>query len=304
MKEKKYYGWKSFCFKKNNIELSVVPEIGGRIISLKYDDEELLFVDKNHLGEVFIFDSKKDFRGQKKSLGFRIWGGDKTWVAPEDQWIDGIPPIDLDASPYHYELLDDGIIMESGVDRETHLRIVREIHLLSNNKITLNQILVNKGNASVKKAIWNVTQLLRPFNISVLINKDKVISDNRFKQSLKRKDYFVFQEKDWTTIRCDQSVQFKYGMKPTKGVVVASLAINENTLVMVRAFEVDCKKKYPHMDDSVEVYNSSDHNYLELEILSPLVTLAPQESISHKQTWIIKKIDGHKTTEEIAEKLT
>ena len=108
--EQKFYKWNGYLLANSNIELGVTPEIGGRIISLKFNGEELLFVDPNHCGETFDFSSVSDLAAEKRKLGFRVWGGDKTWVAPETAWIESIPPLDLDAMPYSVELEENAVI--------------------------------------------------------------------------------------------------------------------------------------------------------------------------------------------------
>ena len=37
-------------------------------------------------------------------LGFVLWGGDKTWLAPQDRWTDGDPFLDLDSGAYDCRL--------------------------------------------------------------------------------------------------------------------------------------------------------------------------------------------------------
>ena len=49
-------GWSGYVLSMGDIRLGIAPEIGGRIISLVYKGEELLFVQEEHAGETFSFD--------------------------------------------------------------------------------------------------------------------------------------------------------------------------------------------------------------------------------------------------------
>ena len=45
-----------------------------------------------------------DLHEYKRRVGLLLWGGDKTWLAPQDRWTDGVPFVDLDSGAYELSL--------------------------------------------------------------------------------------------------------------------------------------------------------------------------------------------------------
>jgi hypothetical protein len=52
---------------------------------------------------------------------------------------------------------------------------------------------------------------------------------------------------------------------------------------LIRAVEVEPHRTYPHGGCNVEVYTHPQ--YLEMETLGPLTTLAPGQQLTHRQQW-------------------
>ena len=119
-------GWRGYRMEAGDLSLGVVPQIGGRIMSLTHKGEELFFVQEQFRGQSLDLSKMEDLRKEKKRLGFRVWGGDKTWVSPEEEWWEKIPPLDLDSGAYSCEVKDKKIEMVSPVCRETGLKIIRQ----------------------------------------------------------------------------------------------------------------------------------------------------------------------------------
>jgi len=285
------YGWNGYQLSTDAIKIIFAPEIGGRIISLKYQNEELFFVDKDHVGETFNFNNIDNLEHKKQQLGFRLWGGDKTWVAPESSWTQAIPPLELDAAPYTVELHPNRIIMTSPICRETGLQIIREIILNENGEIILNQTLINESQSKIQCAIWDVTQLLRPFEILIPTAATNIQPDLRFKAGTDQRHRFITQKNNqWSKITCDQAIQFKYGSQVNQGVAMAMRQSEHRILTMTRRFEIYPETEYPN-NNMVEVYNASAYPYLELEILAPLTTLNPGDKTTHQRIWQIKHFD-------------
>ncbi|HCU05328.1 MAG: hypothetical protein A2X77_04235 [Gammaproteobacteria bacterium GWE2_42_36] len=296
---KNYYGWAGYCLSNGEIEIGITPSIGGRIISLCYQQEELLYVDKNRLGETFELGVIDDLSTFKKNFGFRLWGGDKTWVAPEQSWVAGIPPLHLDAGQYTTQLDEKSITMTSPLDQETGLQITRKVTLQSGGEITLTQQFTNQSNKIILCGIWDVTQLLRPFRIYFPARKEQVKPDTRFAASLgNQHELLTTVAKDWVEIRCEKPLQFKYSFDIERGIAIALKEQADHFIAMIRYFKVNPKANYPQAG-IVEVYNSDNYPYLELEVLSPSAELSHHDNIIHQQTWILKRFPKTMTIETI-----
>ena len=283
------YHWPGHELSAGNLTLGIAPIIGGRILSLKYQNQELFFVNEEHAGEIYDLASINDPIAEKIKMGYRLWGGDKTWVAPQSSWQEPFPPLDLNAGQYQAELENNAITMTSPIDRETGLQIIRRVELLENDQFMLDQTFVNKSDHEIQCAIWDVTQLQKPFDIYLPVDSNKLEADERFPASIHQRESLISQENcAWSKITCKDPLEFKYGALINKGQSLAIRKEDKETLIISRQFDINPNAQYPdnHM---AEVYNSEKWNYLELETLGPLVTLKAGEKTSHQIKWIISK---------------
>ena len=53
-----------------------------------------------HRGEQIDVAGAADLSALRRRVGFVHWGGDKTWLAPQERWIDAIAFLDLDAGEW------------------------------------------------------------------------------------------------------------------------------------------------------------------------------------------------------------
>ncbi|MBF0385945.1 MAG: hypothetical protein HQL27_08760 [Candidatus Omnitrophica bacterium] len=286
IKKTNIYGWKGLSLSSRGLSLGIIPDVGGRIISLKYKGEELFYVDKDLMGLVFDLGCI-DFIALKKKLGFLLWGGDKTWVAPEKEWQLNIPPLDLDAGKYEATVGQGKIILTSPICRETGLRIIREVSLEHDGKVFLNQVFVNCSEQPITKGIWNVTQVLKPCDCFLAAAQKDVRSYHLEDKSLPSNEIIPVYSRGWSKIPCRDNTLFKFGAKSNVGLVAVSRKSKFGYACLIKSFPVFPAREYPH-DSTVEVFNSDCHNYFEIETHSPLITIPAGKSISHSQKWEIK----------------
>src|SRR6266508_4383066 len=128
----RYKGWPSWHIKRDPLELVLVPEIGGRIMGLLWRGHDLFFTQPEREGQIPDLAPAGDVREAKRTLGFPLWGGDKTWLAPQGRWTDGAPFLDLDSGSWALRVnrfeADLGVVeMTSPVCRETGVQITRTV---------------------------------------------------------------------------------------------------------------------------------------------------------------------------------
>ncbi|MCA9407128.1 MAG: hypothetical protein H6755_03355 [Candidatus Omnitrophica bacterium] len=294
-----YYDWKCIRMQLGEISLGLTPDIGGRIMSLRQMGKELLFVQEEHRGETFDFKEVGDLKAEKYKLGFRLWGGDKTWVAPEKKWWGKIPPLDLDALPYQVEIFGSRVKMTSPICRETGVRLIRTVELKEGGVIILEQTIVNESSKKVERGIWDVTQCIRPTEVYLPSSPDKIWpypDAGKIQEAIKK----ISPYKNWMKIQCNDFTAFKFGAVLTKGVVVAirRLKDDDQAISFTRFFEIDQETAYAHKV-MAEVYNSKDYPYLEVEVHAPMKSLNKGEEFSHRQTWKIARHNIHITPDEV-----
>ena len=301
-----FHGWKGYQFSAGDLSLCIVPSIGGRILSLRFCKEELFFIQEEHAGETFDFDYVENLMAEKRKIGFRVWGGDKTWVAPQGKWKGNIPPIVLDAGKYDIEIQGRKIKMLSSLDRETGLRISREVEILASDRLELRQGLHNASNEVVKRGIWDVTQMLRDIYVCIPVPSMEIIP---YPQEGKSKHYLSqvvsTPSEGWSCLTCDSDLHFKYGANPKQGRVITLKPCQKknNFILMERIFKVEPEAQYAHKG-SVEVYNSPTMNYSEVEVHAPLWEIPPGKSVYHNQTWYLQRIFSRKSPYDIMSKKT
>lgn len=284
VEETAFQGYAAIRLAIADLAVLVVPDVGGRILSVKHRGEELFFTHEEHLGDPVDVAAARDLAAEKKRLGFRLWGGDKTWIAPQRAWTLGIPPLDLDAGRYTWRREGKAIVMESPACRETHLEVTRRVELYSNGDLLLDEKLVNAGKREATRGIWNVTQMLRPFDVYLPVPIAGVRAYPDEGDSVAIRDEVLVGRDGWTCVPCRAARHFKFGGLAERGVVVALRPEANETLAHARRFDVLAGAAYAH-DSSVEVYNSPNHDYLEIEVHAPLKTLAPGAFTHQRQTW-------------------
>jgi len=303
MEKVKFCGWKCYRITVGDLSLTVAPEIGGRIISLTHQGEELLFVEKEHQGETFDFSKVEGLRAEKRRIGFRVWGGDKTWVAPQKEWWEGTPPLELDAGKYELRLEGSGFMMISPVCRETGLQVIRRVNVEKTGVVSLRQELVNKGKDTVLKGIWNVTQLLRPTDIYLPASKSQLRSYHEEDLTLPTHEIVVCEDEGWCKVPCRDNTLFKFGGIIDAGAILALKESKKGSLAFLKTFDIDMDAKYVH-SSSIEIFNALDHEYCEVEVHAPSMHLKAGERYQHSQQWLVKRFSGTPSPDEIFEKMT
>src|SRR5688572_979585 len=161
------HGWDGWWLRRPPLELGLVPSVGGRIMSMRWRGDELSFVHPEHAGRRVALDAV-DPRTFKRKLGFVHWGGDKTWLAPQEAWTDDIPYVDLDAGAYSFDVEREDadavrIVMTSPVCRELDVRLVRTLTVAAGTEeIEVVHALENRSPGAVTRGLWDVHQIRGP----------------------------------------------------------------------------------------------------------------------------------------------
>jgi hypothetical protein len=279
-----YRDWHTYTFTTGDLVVTVLPDLGGRIISLQFQGQELLFTQEEHEGEIFNLAAIDDLQHYKKTLGFRLWGGDKTWISPQSAWQAGIPPLDLDAGHYEYRALPNGVKMKSPLCRETGLQVERLVIVQDENTLVVSETVWNRNPHAVQRGIWDVTQLLQPAQVTFAAHRWAIKVYPEEGDSVAMKSRCVQEGGLGVVIACEDAVKFKYGGTPSDGRVITRFLGERQGIVFERHYAVTPGAQYAH-DCAVEVYNSADYPYLEVEVHAPFVEIPADEKISNTQVW-------------------
>jgi hypothetical protein len=127
-----FHGWKAHEIANPWVRLTIVPQLGGRLMQVTFGDHDFLFVNDQLKGQYFP---------PEASLAQRKWfnyGGDKIWPMPEGEddeqhWASTVGAV-LDAGPFSLEVLSRqgatcAVRLTGPPDPQVGLQYIREITL-------------------------------------------------------------------------------------------------------------------------------------------------------------------------------
>jgi len=161
-----FHGWSAWRLANNQVSMVAVPELGGRVMSLKLAEHEFLFMNSALAGKRF---TSEEHAGDGSLLNWKNYGGEKTWPAPQgwerpDQWP-GPPDPMLDSGVYSAEPVyaadaSVSLTMRSPPDARSGLRITRRLTLApETTRVQLELSFQNIADHPVRWAIWDVMQI-------------------------------------------------------------------------------------------------------------------------------------------------
>ncbi len=295
-----FKGWDAVWIERGPLTLILVPQVGGRIMSVCWHGRELSFVNPAYLGRVDDIALITDLHDYKRRVGFLLWGGEKTWLAPQDRWTDGSPFVDLDSGAYDLALdrTTGAATMTSPVCRETGVQIERRLELGDRaGTWRITHTLRNRSERVVSWAPWDVDMMLRPATVFLPTRKASpypagVRTFDNEGVSTRARDEVVSLLDDIAVISCRRPLWFKYGVDAEPGRLLAVLEAGESGLVGYRK-SVPTYYPRPYGNGCVlEVYNAPALPYLELELHGPLASLRPGESVSVPTDAALFDLDG------------
>ncbi|MBE9028711.1 hypothetical protein IQ266_02925 [filamentous cyanobacterium LEGE 11480] len=289
---RRYAGWSNavWVIGHGALQLVLVPEVGGRIMGIRWQDQDLTWVNPALAGQPLDISELEHPATDKVSLGFPLWGGDKTWLAPQDRWNNQLPFIDLDSGAYEFVVLEQSpaqitVQMISPICRETGIQITRTLHVgtIDQGWSVIHKI-ENCTDQSVEWGIWGNSMMRRPATVFLPIR-----ADSSFPQGVKTfesegeaigaRSQVVEPLDGFAAIRCEAPLKFKYGVDSDEGLILAVFPDQDNQYVAhLKQFLTFHPQPYGH-GCVAEVFNAEAYDYLELEIHGPVQRLQPQESV-------------------------
>lgn len=279
------------------LEALVVPALGRLVHFSRPGEANLLWTDPAALApDRHVIHTR-----------YAHWGGDKTWLAPQDEWpglLGGAWPPDpawgdAELGPHHASPLPDGGLRVTGpVSALTGLRISRD-YRLEDEELVITARVENRADAPRRVALWQVTNIPRPDRVYLIPSARSDYPRGVHIHQLPPNPYApappapVVVESAGPLLVLDPAPLAGPAKLGLDGDVAAIAAAFGDTLLLQRGQRLPG----PHAHGApglagvcVEYY---DHGYAakrafaELELLGPLVTLAPGEDARHTVRWRI-----------------
>jgi|LGOV01.1.fsa_nt_gb hypothetical protein len=270
---------------KNSKCILVQNEKYEIIIPLEYGLRILSFKDKNSfnfLGE--DIDVSRKFENDS----WHIRGGHRLWHTPEEFPRTYLPDNDM----IDYKIDNERLILIQKINKKTQIQKKMILEFVNNGKeLMIEHILINKGLWPISTAAWAITILKTGGIATVPLNKrkDDLLSTKAFSlwSYCDLSDKRINFKKDIFTLKQDinNKNSFKIGTNNEEGYASYEL----DGYKFKKSFNFFKDKNYPDKGCSFEIF--TDDKVLELETLSPIYCIKPNEEISHTEKWSISEIE-------------
>lgn len=274
-----YQGWKN-CVRLSNgeIELIAPVEIGPRIMRFGF------------IGEANEFVEFPEDLGKSGDSFHRIYGGHRLWHSPEDAVRTYLP----DNDPLTVtELSGGGVRLTQPVEAITNIQKEMDITLAADkNECILVHRMYNRGLWPVRLALWGLSQMAQGGVGIFPLPPRGTHSENLTPTSrMALWAYTDMGDPRWTwgkqfvLLRQDPQIAApqKVGFTNTDGW----MAYARNGHLLIKFIAPMAKCEYPDMGVNVETFTNDA--ILELETLSPTVSIAPGESAELAERWLLVK---------------
>ncbi len=280
-----YHGWKNTYRLSNGlVQLYAVADIGPRIADFRTSEgDNAFYLRPNELG-----------RAGEKDWVFR--GGWRLWVSPEVRDITYVP----DNQPCTAEVDGDTLRLTGVPEKASGVRKSVEIRLVPGEpRARIVSRLRNVGSKPVRYAAWSLSVMqpggrallpIDPGDRSAFADIRTLVLWSYARWSDPR---YAFGDR---LLQVDQSrvpptaQSPAAGRRPDESKIGSdsslgwSAYLNGGTLY-VKRFPIRKGADYPDGGSTVEVYSSGE--FLELENLSPLITLQPGEELVYPEEWAL-----------------
>ena len=213
---------------------------------------------------------------------YRLHGGHRLWLAPESSGLQGAP----DGSGLRVESLPDGLRLLGAPDPETHL--VRSIEVRPDPRLPILHVghqVHNVGTQTFAAAMWAITQL--PPGGWVVLPQPVVAAGHGTRPNR------LLALWPYTSAE-DPRLVLRDGLVAVRGVSGSDLKVGtvvdegwvawaRDGLALVRRWTPVAGAPYPDLGCNAEAFVTQQ--YTELEVLGPLVALAPGGRAMLNETW-------------------
>ena len=243
--------------KAGDVTMTINPQKGGKVMSLKYKDQEMI-----------------------SQLKWPESFGSTFWTSPQKEW--NWPPVpEFDKLPYTLEEQDGSLIMTSQVAERLGFRIRKQFTTdPEDHAIVVTYSIINESNETRQVAPWEITRVP---NEQGLIFFDTPL-DGITPAGLM--DFKAEEGAVW--YRTDDTNDNRKINADGKGW----LAFCNNGLLLVKKFD-DLTPDQPAPGEAeIQVYVNRGKTFIELESQGAYTALKPQEALNWTVRWYLVPVEG------------
>lgn len=239
-----------------NVTLTVDAQKGGKIVSYRYDDKEVLSQTRipNSFGSTF-------------------------WTSPQAEW--NWPPVpEYDTKPFEAEVNGNALVLTGDKSARFGYRVRKEFTTdTKDNAVVITYTIINESGETRKVAPWEISRV--PNGGLIFFDAKEVTPANNMETMP-----FVYEKKAaWYTL--DESRSNRKINADGKGW----LAFCDNGLLFVKKFP-DLKPAEPAPAEAeIQIYVNTGKTFVEIEEQGAYTTLQPGEELSWTVRWYLEPID-------------
>lgn len=239
-----------------HVTLTVDAQKGGKIVSYRYDDKEILSQTKipNSFGSTF-------------------------WTSPQSEW--NWPPVpEYDTKPFNAEVAGDKLILTGEKSKRFGYRVRKELTTdKKDNAIVITYTIINESGETRKVAPWEISRVP---NGGILFFDAKEVTPANNMETMP----FVYEKKAaWYTL--DESRKNRKINADGKGW----LAFCDKGLLFVKKFP-DLKPAEPAPAEAeIQIYVNTGKTFVEIEEQGAYTTLNAGEELSWTVRWYLEPTD-------------
>ena len=276
--------WTKHELTADDLTLVCLPGIGGRLWDIVYKGHSLLFQNPELIGSIPDLENLSALPTRSPQFNIPLWGGEKTWIAPDSLWSDQAPYPHLDSGRYNVISSDPRhITMRSNVCPLSGLQVERRVSLQCTSSWTIDHKITNKAATPRRAGIWSVMMLNRP----TLIGLGVGTGEPKYETVFGDPEDCVFEKGPSLLHDCNKPIEFKTGADNSLGKVIITFG-SELTQPKIACITSACSAAdtFAH-GHNFEVFNSKDYDYCEAEWHSPQQLLPPGSSITFQQEFCV-----------------
>lgn len=266
-------GWRCVRMLSGDAEILVTLDVGPRIIRLGF------------VGGPNQFHVKEADLGQVGGDEYRGYGGHRLWIAPEDR----VRTYQPDNEPVQLIEEANAATFASATDRFGIQKAIR-IQPLSDGQFVIDHIVTNHSGEFRALAPWALSVMAT--GGVCLVPQEPYVSHG---DALLPARPVVL----WSYTKMDDP-RYRWGSRlirltqtddqPTKFgalVKVGYVGHWNDGAMFIKTFGYEPEAEYVDFGCNFEAFTR--HDMLEVETLGPLATLAPGDSVKHRETWLLTK---------------
>jgi hypothetical protein len=271
-----YAGWKQ-CLRihNNDIEAVITAEVGPRVIRFGFIGGQNEFVE---------YPEQVGVTGGEK---YRSYGGHRLWVAPEDTSITYYP----DNHPVEWKVIGQSLHVVAPVEATTGLQKEMEFWIDGNlNTVHVIHRIRNCGTKTMNVSAWALSVMAAGGRAIVPQEPYQPHPD----QVLPVRPLVLWSYTDMSDSRCVWGKQFiqlsqdvnaklplKIGLLNKQGWI----AYANGERLFIKTVPYTSQGSYPDFGCNTEIFTNA--KMLELETLSPRISLEPEEVLRHEEHWFL-----------------